>query len=107
MIEIIREAQRLDAIAPAWNELAGRFETPLLRHEWFVSCARAFCPPGRLAIVAVHYGGGLAAIAPMTLLRCNGLPTLQLLGSSFLSEPGGFLYRNEDCLQELLNSLLA
>src|SRR5207247_7341021 len=64
-VEIIAEPLGLKPVAAAWNGLADRFQTPLLRHEWFAACAEAFCPPDRLHTVMVRRGGDVTGMPPL------------------------------------------
>ena len=105
MIECIREVQELDSLADSWNMLAEPFETPLRRYEWSAACARAFCPPGQLHVLVAREGKEITALAPLTILKRAGIETLELLGNSFLYEPGGFLYRDRESLWELVRAL--
>jgi CelD/BcsL family acetyltransferase involved in cellulose biosynthesis len=106
-VEIVRTESGLHALADEWNAIAGQFATPLLRHEWFAACAAAFCPPGRLTVVVIRFDGEIAAIAPLVAVRQGGVERLELLGTSFLFEPSGFLYTDRDALRELLHALMA
>lgn len=106
-VDIIDNARDLAAIADEWNALAARFRTPLIRHEWFQAAADAFSPPGRLSIRVVRDGGGIAAIAPLVVNPWFGSRRLELLGTSVLAEPSGFLHRDEESLGVLLESILA
>lgn len=90
-----------------WNVLAQRFQTPLLRHEWFLACAAAFCPPGALRVITVRSHGNLTAIAPLMAVRRAGVERLELLGTSILFEPSGFLYADEEALQDVLDAVTA
>jgi len=106
MIEIISETSGLSRIAESWNSLAAPFQSPLLRCEWFIACAKAFCPPGKLAVVTVKTNGEISAIAPLTLMERGGIETIEILGGSFLNEPSGLIYRDEESLEELLEAIL-
>jgi CelD/BcsL family acetyltransferase involved in cellulose biosynthesis len=103
---IIRDPVEMESWAPAWNEMAERFKTPLLRHELLAACAEAFCLPGQLHVVMQKSGKGIGAIAPLAFVRKRGWERLELLGSSFLSEPGGFLYRDAESLRDLMLGLM-
>ena len=61
-VEIIEEPGPLEGLAAAWNGLAERFQTPLLRHEWFAACSEAFCPPNRLHTVVVRTNGEVTGV---------------------------------------------
>jgi len=106
MIETLCDAGNIKSLEYVWNNLASRFQNPLLRYEWFAACAEAFCPSSRLAVVAVRSRGEIAAIAPLTQVRRGGVDTLELLGSSFLNEPSGFIYRDAESLAELVLAVI-
>jgi CelD/BcsL family acetyltransferase involved in cellulose biosynthesis len=106
MIEIIRDPIEIQSLANVWNELAEHFKTPLLRHEWFTACTEAFCKPGQLHVVINNSGRGVDAIAPLVLVQNHGLKRLELLGSSFLGEPSGLIYKDEESLEELINNII-
>lgn len=106
MIEIIQDKVVLSRIGAEWNALASRSEFPLLRHEWFLSCAEAFSEEKKLRIVLVRSQGNIVAIAPLAIIRKKGIEYLELLGSSFLDEPCDLLYDNYQSLKLLLNAIL-
>src|SRR5581483_9794968 len=106
MIEIVDRLEGLHALADAWNRLAEGFPSPLLRHEWFVSCAEAFCPPHRLSIAVVRSQRDVTAIAPLVSVRRAGTERLELLGCSPLFEPSGFLYAGAAPMEELVDGVL-
>jgi CelD/BcsL family acetyltransferase involved in cellulose biosynthesis len=104
-MELIENIHDFSLIADEWNVLADRFKTPLLRHEWFESCARAFCPPGKLFVVINRSAGRIVAIAPLAVNRKFGMDTVELLGTSVLGEPSGFLYEDERSLSGLMQEI--
>jgi CelD/BcsL family acetyltransferase involved in cellulose biosynthesis len=106
-VEIIRDLSTLRSLAEGWNALAQRLKTPLLRHEWFTACAEAFCPPAELAIVVIHSQEEILAIAPLVIEKRFGLERFELLGTSVLLEPSGFLYKDEGALAELVDTIVA
>ncbi|HZR47862.1 MAG TPA: GNAT family N-acetyltransferase [Candidatus Manganitrophaceae bacterium] len=106
MVEIVDRLEGLHALADSWNRLAEGFGSPLLRHEWFVSCAEAFCPPHRLFVAIVRSKGEVTAVAPLVSVRRTGTERLELLGCSPLFEPSGFLYAGAGPLEELVDGLL-
>lgn len=106
MIEILKNKDALLKLKAEWNCLARDFGTPLLSHEWFVSCAEAFYEDGDLRVVILRNKGKISAIAPLALVRQNGFDRLELLGVSILQEPSGLLYDAEDSLQVLLEAVV-
>lgn len=102
MTEIIQSFDAFDALREEWNDLADHLERPLLRHEWFACCARAFYHDGDLRVVVVRHGGRLVAAAPFVRVRAIARDRLELLGVSVLYEPSGLLYADEDALAELI-----
>ncbi|MCG3110596.1 MAG: GNAT family N-acetyltransferase [Candidatus Manganitrophus sp. SB1] len=107
MVEIIDRLEDLRILATSWNKIAEPFGNPLLRHEWFVACAEAFCPPQQLSIVVVRSKGKTTAAAPLVSVRQKGIERLELLGCSFLFEPGGFIYEDPAALEELVDGIVA
>ena len=106
MIEIISDLNEMQSLAAAWNALADWSKNPLLRHEWFAACAEAFCEPGQLRIAISKTTGGIAAIAPLALTQRHGLEGLEILGASLLGEPGGFIYREKESLEESIHGVI-
>jgi predicted N-acyltransferase len=39
---MVRSIRQLEALRDEWDALAAPFESPLLDHDWFTSCAEAF-----------------------------------------------------------------
>jgi CelD/BcsL family acetyltransferase involved in cellulose biosynthesis len=113
MIEVVSDLAGLRELGEEWNELAARFASPFLRHEWNLACAEAFCESLRPAVHVLRSGSRIAAIAPLALVhgdangrRRRGVLRLQMLGA-FGSGSNGFLYRDEESLRELLERLFA
>ncbi len=105
MIKIISNPDEIHLLKNDWNKLAEPFRTPTLRYEWFAACAEAFCKPGQLRIVVINSQRGVTAIAPLVLTRKNGMERLELLGMSLLFETGGFIYKDEESLRELIDAV--
>jgi len=106
-IDIIRDSAAFSSLSEEWNALASRFNSPLLRHEWFAACADAFCPPGELSIMVAHDGGEPTAIAPLVINPKFGTRRFEILGTSVLGELSGFIYRDEGSLRRLIKSIVA
>jgi len=104
-MEVLTTIDELSALADEWNALAAPFESPLLRHEWFLAAARACCPPDRLHVLVQRDGHTISGIAPLAFSGHGPAKTLGLLGSELHCEPGGFLYRNEDSLNRLFERI--
>lgn len=104
---LVRTFRAFDALRDEWNALASRFEQPLLSHEWFSCCARAFHDDGELAVVVVRSAGQLVAAAPLVRVWSGGAERLELLGSRPLNEPSGLLYESEGVLSDLVERILA
>lgn len=102
MAEVIRSFSEYDALRVEWNELAERSERPLLSHEWFACCARAFHEDGDLRVVVARRGGRLVSAAPLVRVRALSGSRLELLGVSALYEPTGVLYADEEALAEVI-----
>lgn len=94
----------MKSIAEQWNELAGPFRTPLFRYEWFASYAETLGHPDQLRIVVNFSGGDITGIAPLFMTTFS-LKRLEILGQRFLNEPMGFIYKNEDALRGLIDTI--
>lgn len=105
-IETIGNLDELNDLRQDWNQLAERFRTPLLSHEWFSSCAAAFCPPGRPFVLLLRSNGNIRAIAPLVRLDRLGVEHLEVLGSADLMEPTSFLCDDSPSFNTLANALL-
>lgn len=106
-MDIICDPSELSHVAKDWQELAARFRTPLLRFEWFAAAASAFCRPGELYCLLSYSGGSIAAIAPLVRVKKYGFRQFELLGASYLGEPSGLLYRDEEALVRLLERMIS
>ena len=98
---MVRSIQQLEALREGWTALAARFESPLLDHDWFLSCAEAFHRDADLRIVTVRRGPLLEAVAPMVRDDRLGGRHVILLGASRLFEPSGWLYADTQALRQL------
>ena len=106
MIEVIQDKNGLRSIASQWNKLAEPFRSPLLRYEWFASCAETFYREEDLRVVVLRSGDNVSAIAPMVLVKRDGINRLELIGVSILHEPCGLLYVDEGSLRALLKAVM-
>lgn len=100
MIETVTSIEALAALAEEWNELAGPDCLPVMRHEWFLSCAGSIHPESELHVLVLRSGGAVRAIAPMAI---SG--RLACMGVSSLYEPCDLLYDGDESLNELLAAL--
>ena len=107
MYKIIRDPIEMELFSAAWNRLADRAKNPLLRYEWFASCVEAFYSPDQMHILIQRSSGSIDAIAPLSLLMHKGITTFDLLGTSFLAEPSGFLYHDIQSLENLFDRIIA
>ncbi len=105
-VDTIRTLDALETITDEWNALADRAQSPLLRHEWFARCARAFAADGDLRVITIRRSHQLAAAAPLTLRRSFGVARLELLGMAALNEPCGFLALDEQALASLVEAVV-
>lgn len=105
MIEVIRNLQDFGGLAEEWNRFPGARQSPLLRHEWFLSCAEAFHDERKLCVITIRENGRLRAAAPLVLVKHHGINRLELLGSSYLHEPCGLLHDSQESLIELCRAI--
>ena len=104
---MVRSIQQLEALREDWDTLARRFRTPVLDHDWFLSCAEAFYVNRDLGIVTVRERGALAGVAPLVLESTAAGPKLMQIGASKLYEPGGWLFASPHALGELVGAAVA
>ena len=105
-LEVVSEPARLAELEGEWNALADGLGSPLLRHDWFMACTRAFAAGSRLAVHLVRDGEGrLRAVAPLRHERSHGVMRLQML-SRETYEPDAFLYDDEDALAVLCEAVV-
>ncbi len=104
MIEYIESLAGLQSLADEWTNIERRFGSPVLSHEWFLAGASAFCPPYLLKIVVRQEDGKVRAIAPLGV-RKDLISRLEVLGTTYLTEEGGFLYEDAEALTELVDAV--
>lgn len=107
VVKILRDVSQLEDIASSWADLAATRRSPLLQPDWYISCARAFCEPGRLRVLAVVDGEHVAAVAPLMSVRERGSESLEILGARVLYEPTGLLFASEGALADLVDAMLS
>ncbi len=106
-VEVASDYSAFMDLKQEWNELAGNFRSPLLRHEWNDACLRTLYPRHtRPNIIAIRSSGRLRALAPLISVYQSGLRQLVMPGGNILHEPCGFLYDSEAALAELVHRLL-
>lgn len=106
MLQTITDVDGMAALRPDWPGLVRPAGNPLMNYDWFVACARAFAPPGALAVLSESGRDGVRAIAPLVRSTINAVPTLELIGSAALGEPGGLPHRSREDLQKLLRGMV-
>jgi CelD/BcsL family acetyltransferase involved in cellulose biosynthesis len=82
-VEVIDEPAAAGALAPAWDELAVAAGAPFAAPAWCLAWWRHAAPAGAdLAVVAVHEGRELRAVAPLYARRArSGVTTYRVLGT--------------------------
>jgi CelD/BcsL family acetyltransferase involved in cellulose biosynthesis len=104
-VEVISDVARFMALEQEWNALAERFQTPLLRHEWFAACFKAYGKGKDLAVFIVRENRALQAAAPFVVDREALVPKLMALGHES-TEPFAFIYAKESSLRALAEAIL-
>jgi len=94
-------------MAVAWDVLAERFGSPLLGADWFLACAETLCAESDLRVVVVRLEGRICAVAPLVVVRRDGMEWLELIGVSVLYEPAGFLYDGVESLHCLVSKIVS
>jgi CelD/BcsL family acetyltransferase involved in cellulose biosynthesis len=103
---VISHANALRALSDDWTRLGARFQTPLLQHDWFLTCAETLHDDASIRVVAVRRGQTIAALAPLALVRDRAATWLEILGSTRLFEPAGLLYEDGAALDALVEGIL-
>lgn len=102
----IRELEELLKYSEAWNALSEEIENPLFSINWFIAGTKGFENTSQLKMSLVQTEEDqLKAVAPLAT-KGKIFPHLEILGSSILREPGGFLYDDIDSLKILIRRLL-
>ncbi|WP_083909851.1 GNAT family N-acetyltransferase [Gracilimonas tropica] len=102
--EYFKSLESLVKYQNQWDELAESVGNPLLLSSWFTAGAKAFEMNSQLMFLTIM-GNNLSAVAPMAL-KGKVIPHLEILGSSILREPTGFLYDSKSALDLLIKALL-
>lgn len=105
-LRVISDVSQFMALAGEWNALAAPFQTPLLRHEWFVACLKGFGEGRELAVFTAYENGRLRAAAPFMIDRSALVPKLCALGYE-TTEPSGFIYADEAALAVVAKAVVA
>jgi CelD/BcsL family acetyltransferase involved in cellulose biosynthesis len=101
---MVQSIPQFEQLRDGWDALAARFATPLLEHDWFLSCAEAFHADGGLCVPTVRQAGTLAGAAPLVYERRAGGRRLAMLGASRLYEPTGWVYSSERAVNDLVDA---
>lgn len=101
--EVLTRIEDVRGIAVDWDELAKQSGSPLMGGDWFVACAETLCAESDLRVVVVQREGTLCAVAPLVVVRRDGVEWLEVLGVSALYEPSDLLYDNAESLHHLLS----
>ena len=104
--EIVTSYLAFNELRQQWNGLADKLENPLLRHEWFLCCAKAFHRDGSLRVCIVRSDGELVAAAPLASVRSLGVERWEFIGVSTLYEPCGFLFDSLGSLNNLVEGII-
>jgi CelD/BcsL family acetyltransferase involved in cellulose biosynthesis len=103
---IISSRREIEALAHEWDTLAASTGLPMLSHAWVLSCAESLYTEDQLQIITVRAGGVLAGVAPLVARQAAGITRLELIGSSHLFEPSGFLYDTDSTLDVLARAIV-
>jgi len=106
-VATLHGVDELEALADAWNRLAGPTAEPMFAHAWSLAAARTLHRDAQLYIVTVRRGAALAAVAPLVEVARGGVRWLEVLGARFLGEPAGFLSDAPDSRERLCRALIA
>ncbi len=104
-LEVVSDASQFMSLESEWNALAERFQTPLLRHEWFAACLKAFGEDKELTVFTAREDGRLRAAAPFLIDRATLVPRLYALGHE-TTEPSGFIYADDAALDVVAKGIV-
>lgn len=104
-VDVVNRVNQLQPVVSDWEKLALRLGSPLLGADWFLACAEMLCVESDLRIVVVRSKGTLCAVAPLVVVRRDGIEWLEALGVSVLYEPTGFLYDGVESLHHLVRKI--
>lgn len=93
----------LESLREAWEPLAAACRSPLVGHDWVLSCVEAFDLAPVLRLVVTSSGGAVTGIAP--LVRLGG--RLVAIGSARLFEPTDWLAGSPTAVAELADRVAA
>lgn len=103
---MLSEHDSIDELGPLWSALGPSTGNPLLSHEWFACAARSFHDAASLRTVLVKHSGELAAIAPLAIVRRHNVQWLEVVGTTALHEPTGFVGQDSSALDLACRTLL-
>jgi len=106
-VDVLTQVCEMRAVAPDWDLLAVGAGSPLLGANWFLACAETLCAESDLRVVVVRSQGRICAVAPLVVVRRDGIERLELLGVSVLYEPAGFLYDSVESLHHLVSMIVS
>lgn len=106
-VDVLTRVDELRSVAPDWDRLAVPLGNPLLGANWFLACAETLCAESDLRVIVVRSPGTIHAVAPLVVVRRDGLEWLELLGASVLYEPTGFLFDSADSLYHLVSKVVS
>lgn len=104
---MIRSIQQLESLRDDWDALAAARRSPLLEHDWFLSCAEAFHGNRALSIVIVRDRDRLVGVAPLVEEAMPAGRRLVLLGASTLYEPCDWLHETAAAAAALANRVMS
>jgi CelD/BcsL family acetyltransferase involved in cellulose biosynthesis len=105
VVDEIRTQRELEALRPAWDQLAGPSAEPMQTHAWTCAAARTLHAGARLRILAVRRGAALAAVAPLVEIVRRGVRWLEFAGAAQLYEPVRMLADSDDAREVLCRAI--
>ncbi len=100
IVEYVDDLEMLQQIRSEWEGLSSSFNTPLLSHNWFASCAHAFGSHEQPEILIIRRRGEIEAIAPLAF-KGHFQKRLEVMGSFVTNEPGGVIFADQRSLAQL------
>jgi CelD/BcsL family acetyltransferase involved in cellulose biosynthesis len=107
VVDDIRTLPELEALKPAWDQLAGPSAEPMQTHAWTCAAAQTLHAGARLRILAVRRGAALAAVAPLVEVVRRGVRWLEFAGAAQLYEPVRMLADSDEAREILCRAIAA
>lgn len=105
--EVITTLAGLAELEDAWNALADRAGSPMVRHEWMMAVLRVFRAQPPWMALCLRSGERLRAACILTPRRSGFASFYEAVGVRHLGEWGGLLYESPEALRDILREMIS